>query len=388
MTLSVVALLPAPPHPAARNTAARYYAALLTGLSEIGVSSRSLAVDDGSGEAARDWVRSVPNATLATFAPDVVTRDLGSRLRRLRAPMSDAAPVALRDALDRELAAGYDVLHVEEAHLGRLSAGRANAVLSVLHSEARDSRAASGDGMRAALRRARTIRAERIVLRMQLNIRTISRELAEDVRAAGAAAPITVVPLSLGLAEYEFRPSGRPPTVGLIGSMTWPPNRAAALRLMKDVWPVVIRAHPTAELLVAGWRADTLESAAVGLPNVTVLSDLPDHRSFFDRVGLLAFPIDVGSGMKVKVLESMALGVPVVTTPAGVEGLRPPLERAWYAGSDDRTMAAAIVEALGDEAEREARARRARRLVDEQCSPRAVATQLVELYERLKRPIA
>ena len=112
-------------------------------------------------------------------------------------------------------------------------------------------------------------------------------------------------------------------------------------------------------------------------------TDLRDHREFFDRIGLLAFPLEHGSGMKIKVLESMALGVPVATTPAGVEGLRPHDEPAWWEAATDDAFARAIVSAVGDSAEREARARRARTLLEEQCAPSVVAARLLDLFGRL-----
>jgi glycosyltransferase involved in cell wall biosynthesis len=381
VTMSLVLVFPAPPLPTARNTAARYYAALLRGLGQVGVSARAFALDDGSGAAAAVWAGRLPGVSLESFELDPVRRGPFARFHRLASPMWDAAPARLRNRLAQELAEGYDVLHVEEFHLGALTARRSRSLLSVLHSAARDASAHDGDAH--GLRRASALRAERLLLRRQRHLRAISRELEVDIRAAGATAPIAVIPLSLDLDEYIFRPEGRPPVAGLIGSMRWPPTRRAALKLLREIWPRVLAALPDAELLVAGWAADTLQFDCEVPPGVTLVSDLPDHREFFDRVGLLVFPIDVGSGMKVKVLESAALGVPVVTTPVGLEGLKPGGEPAWWESADSASFAEAIVAALGDEAERTKRARRARALLEEQCAPIVVASRLVDVYRRM-----
>lgn len=379
MSLAPVVVLPAPPHPTSRNTAARYYAALLRGLAEADAPPRALALDDGSADAAAAWADAIPGLRLESFAPDPIRRDLPTRLERLRRPMFDAAPVRMRERLAEVLAEGYDVLHVEEFHLGPFAAAHAKGLLSVLHSEARDVHAHTPQDARTRFRRARGVRAERLILRKQRRIRTISTELEGDVRAAGARAPITVIPLSLDLDGYEFRPEGRPSTVGLIGSMLWPPSRAAAVRLLQDVWPRVLAELPGAELVIAGWQADSLQEVAARTHSVTILSDIGDHSEFFDRIGLLAFPLEVGSGMKVKVLESMAMGVAVVTTAVGTEGLTATDGAVWRAATD-KEFANAIVEALAGPTEREGRAQRARALVERQCAPKIVAAQLVELY--------
>jgi glycosyltransferase involved in cell wall biosynthesis len=387
VSLSPVVVLPAPPHPAARNTAARYYAALLRGFSQLGMETRAFALDDGSGAAAVEWAADLPGVSLETFSTDPVRRDPVARAHRLARPMWDAAPARLRERLARELADGYDVLHVEEVHLAALTANRPRSILSILHSEARDGRVQSENVVPLSrLRRAPTLRAERLLLRRQRHLRAISRALEADIRAAGAKAPISVIPLSLDLDRYTFQPDGRPPVAGLIGSMMWPPTRRATLRLVREIWPRVIAALPSAELVVAGWAAHTLRAAGEMPPRVTLLSDLPDHQAFFDRVGLLVFPIDVGSGMKVKVLESMAYGVPVLTTQIGVEGLEAAGELAWWEATDSASFAHATIAALGDEAERQKRAREARALLERQCAPEVVASQLADVYRQIAAP--
>lgn len=384
MSLAVVVVLPAPPHPAARNTAARYYAALLQGMSELTVPTRVLAIDDGGGADARSWAASVDGIALSTYESEQPRRDLGARLRRLRRPLFDAAPAALRAALDRELLAGYDVLHVETFHLGRLAASAPRSVLSVLHSEARDARSAPGVTLSELRRRQSAIRGERMLLRAQRHLRAISPDLLADIRRITPTTPVAVIPLSLDPGAYDYCVSGRPPVVGLIGSMRWPPTRAATIRLLREVWPIVAAKRPGTELLVAGWAADSLAPLVKDLPGVTLVTDIRDHREFFARIGVLAFPLEVGSGMKIKVLESMASGVPVVTTAAGLEGLRSPAERAWWEAADAAGFAADLIAALDDPRERERRAHRARRLLEEDCAPSVVARQLLGLYQRVR----
>ena len=100
---------------------------------------------------------------------------------------------------------------------------------------------------------------------------------------------------------------------------TWAPNRAALEELLR-AWPAVRAEVPGARLLLAGsGLPDATRSA---LPaGVQALGHLPDLAELWAQAAVLAFACPSSSGPKVKVLEAAMAGVPVVTTPAGAEGL-------------------------------------------------------------------
>ena len=108
------------------------------------------------------------------------------------------------------------------------------------------------------------------------------------------------------------------PVAALMADWLWPPNQIAAQALLK-AWPAVRDEVPSARLLLAGRRLDVL---GVGpLPGVTLLGPVKESIEVLSQASVLAFPCPSSSGPKVKVLEALALGLPVVTTAAGVEGL-------------------------------------------------------------------
>jgi glycosyltransferase involved in cell wall biosynthesis len=137
---------------------------------------------------------------------------------------------------------------------------------------------------------------------------------------------LTRVPFLLGSARFPYvgDVAKRGAVVGIVGNMGWAPTRRAVEVLLRKVWPLVSRRVPRARLVIAGWRAqDVLETTALP-PRVEVVSDYSDSMAVFGRIRCLAYPCLIGGGPKVKVLEAIARGTPVVTTRLGAIGLEGP----------------------------------------------------------------
>jgi glycosyltransferase involved in cell wall biosynthesis len=128
----------------------------------------------------------------------------------------------------------------------------------------------------------------------------------------------------------------------MMADWSWPPNQQALSSLL-EVWPDVVAAVPGARLLLAG-RA--LKPEQVGqVHGLKVLGQVRQSVDMLSQASVLAFPCPATSGPKVKVLEALAYGIPVVTTPAGVEGLRlGPGEGALVSGRQG--FAKALIKAL------------------------------------------
>lgn len=125
----------------------------------------------------------------------------------------------------------------------------------------------------------------------------------------------TAVPIAVPVPD-EVLPQVEQPVAAMVADWRWAPNRAALGRLLEG-WPTVRDRVPGARLLVAG-RGD----AGVGtVAGVEVLGEVASSLDVLSRAAVLAFPCPRTSGPKVKVLEAAALGLCVVTTAAGAEGL-------------------------------------------------------------------
>jgi polysaccharide biosynthesis protein PslH len=114
---------------------------------------------------------------------------------------------------------------------------------------------------------------------------------------------------------------------------------------------------------------------------VHVVGEVPSAPEFLRGLSVLVFPLDRGSGMKVKVLEALASGVPVVTTPAGGEGIE--AGDGVVVETDDDALARAAAAILADEGERRTRGAAARDAFERRYSPATATKPLVEAYREL-----
>lgn len=194
-------------------------------------------------------------------------------------------------------------------------------------------------------------------------------------RALGVAAHAVPMP-------YEPPPEPLPvveaPVAALVANWDWAPNRRA-LEWLTRCWPDVRRRVPGATLLVAGRNSDQI---AHGTPaGVEMLGPVRDSAEVLGQAAVMAFPCPDSSGPKVKVLEALALGLPVVTTPAGAEGLVVADGRDIALASID-DFAGALADLLGDVERRAAMARAGRQALIDHHAPLPAARARVATLTR------
>lgn len=228
-------------------------------------------------------------------------------------------------------------------------------------------------GLRWRWRRLRARRSSRQVLALPDVILTHSESVLAHVRSY-ATARAECLPIGIDTRMYvRVGSGGRRLRAGIIGSMFWHPSAMAARHAALRVWPKVRRSLPDAELFVAGWGADRCLADLRSLPGITVQSDLSCPSEFFGAVDVLLYLPGGGTGAKVKVLESLAYGLPVVTDRYGAEGLVQEGVPPVIVVANDDEAAQNVVRLLMNAGERERLARRGRDFLEEHHGPRVVA---------------
>jgi glycosyltransferase involved in cell wall biosynthesis len=204
--------------------------------------------------------------------------------------------------------------------------------------------------------------------------------LAYSARVASAAGPRAItVPIAVTVPYEPVEPIDAP-VAGLIANWSWPPNRDALARLL-HVWPRVRSAVPGAELLLAGRG---LDRATPG-EGVEMIGPVARSADVLARVGLLLFPSPTTSGPKVKVLEAMAHGVPVLTTREGAEGIAATPGRD-IAIATTRELELQVVALLRDPAERARLGKAGREAILAAHSPAVAARARIAALQHIGAP--
>ena len=386
--MRIVVVTPAVPHPFG-DTAARWFHVLITELLARGHEVVALAVteeaDERISEAKSRLSGRGGQLTLYCHRLKVDSVALRRKWHNLVRPRSELRQdSALAGLLQRELAKGYDVLHLEQMSTGWLGLEVPRALLNVHYFDVIDWAAKENPtlGDRKALWLAQ--RATRRLLRGINNVRLLTSRLEEMAKSINPKGRYWVVPLALDTALYAMQPPVPEPVVGLIGSMHWEPSRSAAERLITRIWPLVKRDFPQAKLYIAGWNAAKYLQKYSSREDLTLSENLADPSDFFSKAAVMVYAPSRGSGMKVKVMESMAYGVPVVTTWEGVEGIGYQNGHECWVGETDQELADLTCRLLGNSTERQQMRLAGRNLIEERYSPRPVVDKMIAVYGQLQ----
>jgi glycosyltransferase involved in cell wall biosynthesis len=384
--LRIVLVMIEPPLPFG-NAAARWFYVLLKGLVERGheVTAFAACSKPADIDKARDlFPKPAYDLRLFTFPK---RGGLKAKWETLIQPYSYMFGPDLRQELAAELDRGFDILHLEQLWCGWLGLGHVDRTLiNVHHLVGIDLEEFRPRTMRERIEQLLTFGAERRLIRAFRFFRSCSPRLVEPMKALNPRAEIGVVPVGLDSSLYEYIPdehrSGEP-ILTLIGSMDWYPGRSAAIRLLDRLWPEIKRRVPEARLRIVGWSARSMLSNYLNLPDVTIEENVPDVRPYFEQTGVFLYAPSRGSGMKIKILEAMAFGVPVVTTSEGVEGL--PVEDGVHAGvcEDDAGLIERAVALLPDRDRQNRQRRQARELIETYCGPAATIDGIESLYQKM-----
>jgi glycosyltransferase involved in cell wall biosynthesis len=153
--------------------------------------------------------------------------------------------------------------------------------------------------------------------------------------------------------------------------------------MLERLYPEIKRRVPQARFRIVGWDALSALRRYADLPDLEIIENVPDAKPFFHDASVLLYAPGRGSGMKIKILEAMALGAPVVTTSEGVEGL--PAEDNVHAGiaDDDQGLIERTVALLTDPNRQNRQRRAARELVESYCSPARTLGLIEGIYEQM-----
>lgn len=154
-----------------------------------------------------------------------------------------------------------------------------------------------------------------------------SHEDAEILRSRYGALDVAVVPSGFDPGHFAAPDSGSGPRttrdpnlVLFLGSMNYGPNVDGIVRFCQEALPLLRARRPEMRLEIVG-REPTPEVEALAADDVNVVGEVPDVRPYLERASVLIVPLQIGGGTRLKIVEALAVGTPVVSTTIGAEGL-------------------------------------------------------------------
>ncbi len=187
-------------------------------------------------------------------------------------------------------------------------------------------------------------------------------------------------------ARYAFSPGGREPfTMLFLGSFRHEPNSVALEWFVSRVLPPVAARRPEARLIVVGSDPPPRHPYAGSAPAIEMRGFVDDIREPLGRYAVLVCPVRSGSGVRVKLLEAFASGIPVVSTRLGAEGLARQDGEFCLLADEPDAFAERVLRLFEEPPMAEVMARRARAEVEANWDMAAITARLAEGYQEAVR---
>jgi glycosyltransferase involved in cell wall biosynthesis len=285
----------------------------------------------------------------------------------------------------------WDVLHVEGGFVAGLLPPdlQVASVLSIHDSEVLRAQEmlkcelSFRDRLKYTLRKHYQPRYERAVYPRFARCVMVAERDAAFNRSLVPKATFSVVPLGIDLDYYHPHPVPKSPAVlAFHGHLGYPPNVQAAVEFSRDVFPRIRLEMPSAVFHLVGASPASEIRALAATPGVKLSADLPDLRNALASASVYVCAVRYGSGMKNKILEAMALGLPIVGYAGSVAGIDCVPGRDLEIADDPAEFAAKVLSLLRNPTEAKLLADHGRLLVTEKYSWDVRAQAYEEIYRQ------
>jgi glycosyltransferase involved in cell wall biosynthesis len=210
----------------------------------------------------------------------------------------------------------------------------------------------------------------------------VSPEDEARIRELSGGTRTTVIPSGVDSDAYVWQdhtiPSGR--RLLMTGNLGYLPNIDGLHWFLTTVLPEVQRRAPGVHLdIVGGSPTPAIRALAASVPGVQVHADVADVRPFFSAADLFVVPLRCGGGTRLKIVEALATGLPIVTTSVGVAGLPETVKALTRVADTPDAFASAIIAGLGDRAWRACSGRTGRELVERELNWRTLSERYADV---------
>jgi len=286
----------------------------------------------------------------------------------------------------------FDLIHVDQPHMAALVRPDWRAPI-LIHEHNVESQIArrffenETRPLRRAFLRSQYRRMERFERRLWETYDQVVTVTEQDRDAVLQQIPgkkVSVVENGVDLDYFSFqsRSSNRPALV-YVGSMDWLPNEDAVLYFAEKIFPAIQSRWTDASFTVVGRRPSDLVRQLAARPGIEVTGTVEDVRPYLGKATILVVPLRIGGGSRLKILEAMSAGLPVVSTSIGCEGLLVEDRKHLLIADEPTAFADQVIRLTVDQALQKKLGKAGRQLVQERYGWPIMAQNLSAVYHSM-----
>jgi glycosyltransferase involved in cell wall biosynthesis len=175
----------------------------------------------------------------------------------------------------------------------------------------------------------------------------------------------------------------QPNTLFHLGSLDWQPNIEAVLYFIEKILPQIQSERPEIEFHVAGKNTPDVIKQYHNPPHIIVHGEVEHAPTFMQTYDIMVVPLLSGGGMRLKMVEAMALGKPIVTTSVGIEGIPAKHETHAVIADTDKAFAKAVLQLMDNTSKKNALGTEAQIFVQRYFNWDSIIQDVTTLYSSL-----
>jgi glycosyltransferase involved in cell wall biosynthesis len=198
---------------------------------------------------------------------------------------------------------------------------------------------------------------------------------------------ISVIPISVDTQQLTpIKRDDRSTNILTLGTLHYPPNADGIRWFLRDIFPLIHTAVPQATLTIIGKNppADFLEFERQHQETIKVTGYVPSLQPYLEKAAIVVIPVRAGGGMRVRILESLAWGMPLVTTTIGLEGIEARSGKEVLVADEPDEFARAVASLLKDPALRDKLSTQGRTLAETRYDWQVVFKDLERIYREIE----
>ncbi|MFZ4399995.1 MAG: glycosyltransferase family 4 protein [Bacteroidales bacterium] len=217
-------------------------------------------------------------------------------------------------------------------------------------------------------------------------ILAITKNDSDFFNNAGCSNFLTDIPFGIEIENYNTYLPELSTDLFHIGAMNWIPNQQGILWFLNNVWPLIHNELTDVNFYLAG-RAMSDKLLHSNFPNVEILGEVDDAKNFMHSKAIMIVPLFSGSGVRIKIIEAMAMGKVVITTSIGAEGINCTHNENIFIANTIEEFKNAVIDAVLNQEKRKYIAQNARKLIEKEHNNHLITEKLIAFYQQIIKEV-